>query len=759
MKEIKKDDATKAGTTLSVVGHLKHVGKVSRDVGSTLKKIPLSEAKYTLTKQDRFFSHFSSAAYHKNPTPIYGYHLDKNLSTVESQVWVNKHGKVVVSFRGTTNAKDLKTDAKIVARSRSDARFTDAKKLTEKVINRYGKGNVNITGHSLGGTIGRYVSSELGISQGAVFNPGASPSEYGKHVDKTKLKTIINHLDPVSHSLIGGENVHVTKPPKDAAHSHSIESAHDKNGNLKSNLKSLKSPVLKIPEKAGLIKRPSIVNAFENTNFGQNKPTSNPGKWAQIQKTSAEIAGKSSLIVSKAGSSAATLIRIAGAAAAMVGGALLIVDAVYETLHFIYNVVDFNAQKKEEADKDNWAQHFNFLVKVDKFITYTWSTRKTEKASTALSPFTPLETVKSWWGPIQPGDHPDERQEDRNRPDTTAATKVFRDYKGQRIPPVKLLDTLRKEPNNLHYVFMTPGKYEAEKSKNPSLAKYIHVQHTPETYNYFAGIYTAFYDKEDLYYIPPEAVEDTGGKVLRYVEIPTILMNSEAESVYKFRFFRIPKDTFTAGVYNGGYFEYEETELISGQVGLKNYYEWLAFPANQESYGIYTLWKTDYPNITFENIKQAFSNSNNYPSLEELKKMNEQKIDRASAQAQVDKENSPETLQLKQTTEVLDAEKVKLYNFLEQNASDPQSVYTFLYNDGLAFGGWTDASWQILWDYYNLWRASKGLAPVERNSDGKSTDQTSIASNGALLSPYNSSLSGLFQGQNKAYEKEWRIIL
>lgn len=742
-----KDEKEDSVKTASVGVLIKKTGKGIKDVSQALQKIPLKEANYKLTGKDKIFSHFASAAYHKNPEAIYGYHLDKKLSTEHSQVWVKKD-KVIVSFRGTANKSDLKTDLKIISLSRNDKRFKEAEELTKKLISMYGKKNISITGHSLGGTIGRYISSQTGIKNGVVFNAGASPFEIKGHVDKNvKLKTIINNLDPISHSLIGGKNVHVTLPSKGVAHVHAIESAHEPSGRLKVNFQSIKSKTT--PHSSGL------VNALENTQYG-NAPTKATTNWTKIQQSSAQIAGRASIITSRAGNAAATLLKISVAAVSMVSNIILVVDGLYETLHFFYNVIDFNAQKKEEADVNNWPAHYNFISKVDAFIKYTWSSRKIENASTATTSFTPLEEVKKWWGPIQPGDHPDYHGDLKN---------TFRNWKGRRIPRVEALDSLRKDPNNLHYVFMDEGKFNAEKSKYPEYQKYILVQSKPESYKLVAEtktlpVYIPYYDKQNLYYIPPETVNDTTGKVLRYIEIPTILMNTEEESVYKFRFQRHAKDEFVLGVYKGGTFDYDTNSLISGQPGVQNYYDWLTIPSNQSSYGIYSLWKTNYPNISFANIKQAFADPNNPPTLEELKIMNDQKVSQTDAQAVVAKENSSETLQLKQTAELLEAEKLKLTTFLNEKASDPQSVFAFINNEGMQYGGWTDNSWTILWQHYNSWRASKGLAPVERNGEvAQMNQQPSMTANGSLLMPTGSSLSSLYKSQNALYEREWRIIL
>jgi glutathione peroxidase-family protein len=175
--------------------------------------------------------HLASAAYHNNPESIHGYKIDQALSDKETKVFVNQKGKVIVSFRGTAATQDLVSDLGIVTGDRG-ARFIKSLDVTKKAIAKYGQENVEVTGHSLGGTIARHVSEKLGL-KGKAFNPGASPFEaVTGHVERGHhIKTIINIGDPISNSLIGGANVETRLPSQPSPHS--IESPFNKNGSVK----------------------------------------------------------------------------------------------------------------------------------------------------------------------------------------------------------------------------------------------------------------------------------------------------------------------------------------------------------------------------------------------------------------------------------------------------------------------------------------------------------------------------------------------
>ena len=110
----------------------------------------------------------------------HGYVLDPELSNRNRKLFYHPEtGKAVMSFRGTNpkNIKDLTTDAMIaLGMSHWTDRFRNARKATQAAVAKYGKENVVVTGHSLGGSQALYVNAKERVEAHA-FNPGVSPLE------------------------------------------------------------------------------------------------------------------------------------------------------------------------------------------------------------------------------------------------------------------------------------------------------------------------------------------------------------------------------------------------------------------------------------------------------------------------------------------------------------------------------------------------------------------------------------------------------
>jgi len=124
---------------------------------------------------------FAKAAYnYRDTVPVSDYDLDKDLSNDDMSVYYNPiQKKAVVAYRGTrpTNVFDLAADYAISHNFEGNhPRFKRAAKLARKAIDKYGKGNVRLTGHSLGGSLALYANQELGDDavETTVFNPGHS---------------------------------------------------------------------------------------------------------------------------------------------------------------------------------------------------------------------------------------------------------------------------------------------------------------------------------------------------------------------------------------------------------------------------------------------------------------------------------------------------------------------------------------------------------------------------------------------------------
>jgi hypothetical protein len=82
-------------------------------------------------------------------------------------------GRVTVVYRGTDELKDLKADADIkFGGATFQNQLSDASKLTDYAVKTYGKENVSIAGHSLGGAIAQVESARAGLSAETYNAPG-----------------------------------------------------------------------------------------------------------------------------------------------------------------------------------------------------------------------------------------------------------------------------------------------------------------------------------------------------------------------------------------------------------------------------------------------------------------------------------------------------------------------------------------------------------------------------------------------------------
>lgn len=137
-------------------------------------------------------------------TRAIGYDIDKDLSSRYSTVYSNKNGRAVIAYRGTVphNLSDLYADATdIFGSSRKlvdSPRFAQADKLYTRTVAKYGKKNVQVTGHSLGGSQAMYVGRRHGV-KGIAFEPGIGPLDAVERSTlgyKTKVKIVSTAYDP-----------------------------------------------------------------------------------------------------------------------------------------------------------------------------------------------------------------------------------------------------------------------------------------------------------------------------------------------------------------------------------------------------------------------------------------------------------------------------------------------------------------------------------------------------------------------------------
>lgn len=117
-----------------------------------------------------------------------GYNIVEDLTDPEYVTAINEEQrKIVIAFRGTdstlTNIADDIADIEIAAGlaetpilSYVPSRFRTGENVFKKVKEQYPDYEVNLTGHSLGGTVARYIGDRY-KEKAVVFSAGASPLE------------------------------------------------------------------------------------------------------------------------------------------------------------------------------------------------------------------------------------------------------------------------------------------------------------------------------------------------------------------------------------------------------------------------------------------------------------------------------------------------------------------------------------------------------------------------------------------------------
>lgn len=145
----------------------------------------------------------------------YGYTLDTQLSSPEQKVFVNKKGKPLISFRGSTASsipqftRDwLQSDMAIATgREKQNPRFQRSQKLVEEVDKKYGKHAILI-GHSLGGSLARASAGKE--NKVIAYNPGVGLGGIGKKIrpNETVIRAPFDIVSALAETQTGGKIVH-----------------------------------------------------------------------------------------------------------------------------------------------------------------------------------------------------------------------------------------------------------------------------------------------------------------------------------------------------------------------------------------------------------------------------------------------------------------------------------------------------------------------------------------------------------------------
>jgi hypothetical protein len=140
-----------------------------------------------------------------------GFKVDTELSTLDDLVLFNpKTGETHVSYRGTTDKplgksaefiNDWKTNIKIAGGNNNTVRVQEAQTQMEKVIAKYGKGSITLSGHSQGGNISIEMGLRNGI-EGHSFNPATNMGQIERLAENGKqiiYKTPLDFASGFAH--------------------------------------------------------------------------------------------------------------------------------------------------------------------------------------------------------------------------------------------------------------------------------------------------------------------------------------------------------------------------------------------------------------------------------------------------------------------------------------------------------------------------------------------------------------------------------
>ena len=177
------------------------------------------------SKQKEFYAKAASVSYgktladRKKKAKALGFKIDENLSNDDISVMVNdKNKEVIYSIAGTRLSqpkhrwRDLGEDALLtLGLQKFGYRKGDVEKVINKAQDKYKGFEPTISAHSLGGSVGRRISKDTGISA-VLYNIGSSPlsvlsDKVNDILNKSKKADVLKHYSVKSDPLSVSERV------------------------------------------------------------------------------------------------------------------------------------------------------------------------------------------------------------------------------------------------------------------------------------------------------------------------------------------------------------------------------------------------------------------------------------------------------------------------------------------------------------------------------------------------------------------------
>lgn len=149
------------------------------------------------------------------------FELDKSLSSKRVKVYKDKQdGKVYVINRGSYDVRDWVDNLKFLKSGRPQSKtYKEAKDIQNKVIQKYGKDNIENIGHSRGGLVASSLLDEGLTNKAITYNRPFHITDYLKKKNEN-LYDIKTKYDPVS--FLNRRPDYVIEGSKNPIYAHSI---------------------------------------------------------------------------------------------------------------------------------------------------------------------------------------------------------------------------------------------------------------------------------------------------------------------------------------------------------------------------------------------------------------------------------------------------------------------------------------------------------------------------------------------------------
>ena len=158
------------------------------------------------------YKQYAYNAYHlenaKFPTGTKVLGIAENPKTGFSGYVIQERNRIVVVYKGTDDkdkskkdaVKDYRNDANMALRKQIPEQTKDALEVYDRVKQAFPNVQIDVVGHSLGGSLAQYVAIMRNVNEAVTFNPvgiGKSIDDYlSKYGSKTPESRVINYNNP-----------------------------------------------------------------------------------------------------------------------------------------------------------------------------------------------------------------------------------------------------------------------------------------------------------------------------------------------------------------------------------------------------------------------------------------------------------------------------------------------------------------------------------------------------------------------------------